>query len=213
MEENLEQTQFGFEQGGCFEALTSKFSVHVSHQDFGLLQSDVPLICLKWTLRWLPCFLSPLVALNGSVCSSTSRDLSKSRMVRLTLVMLRTRLAIPGRHRGGTRVTVGPFVVGQQVKKNAVFGCDIHLRNVPRHALGSLSICSKLRVLMALGLFEHFGKNPFIRTRLRVSWFVPLVHVPVPNVAPWGCRSFPHLRHESAAHAADSDGDGVQDSG
>ena len=68
MEENLEQTQLGLEQSGCFRGFDfEKFSVHVSHQDFGLLQSDVPLICLKSTFFGeLPCFLSPLVALNGS---------------------------------------------------------------------------------------------------------------------------------------------------
>ena len=104
-------------------------------------------------------------------------------MVRLTWVdvahtLRRYRACHCGRH----HVTVGPFVVGQQVKKNAVFGCDIHLRNVPRHALGSLSICSKLRVLMALGLFEHFGKTLYT-DKAPSSWFIPLVHVPAPNGA------------------------------
>ena len=66
---------------------------------------------------------------------------------------------------------------------------------------------------MALVLFEHFGKNPFIWTRLRSSWFNPAVHVLAPNVALLGFSFLFLISIMSlAAHAADSDGDGVQDS-
>ena len=187
VQEDLQQTEVRFKQLRGFGGLDlQQFAVHVADQNLGVVQHGVALLSSHASLvGQLPGFLSTFVPLNGSGVLLDEQFLEQVSHGPADV----GRVLCAGLCDAGSseawrnHVAVRPVVVGQQVQEHPIFGCDVHLGDVARHACGWLHHLFK--TLLSCGasenLFEHFCKKPFIGIKLARVWQIPARPNPIEN--------------------------------
>tara|TARA_B100001564_G_scaffold8122_1_gene6946 strand:- start:3499 stop:4140 length:642 start_codon:yes stop_codon:yes gene_type:complete len=137
VKQDLEQSKISFQQGGRFSRFHfQQIAVHVSYQDLCGVQNNVPLPRSQPTFfGQLPCFLASLIALHGAGVLLNEQFLEQisHRSTDVGRVLSTCLGDTRARHRWWDHVPVCPFIVGEKMKEDSVFGSDIDLGYVSRH--------------------------------------------------------------------------------